>query len=116
MTRRTSKISGEKYIHFDGTRRLTPFVVGIPVNGKRKYVGAFLSLEDAVLCRDKFLDVYEEIEEFNRIAVVKRPCTENCIDKAGSPPLCVNCLFNRDGLCEHGKVTGRCVECWHKSR
>lgn len=41
---------------------------------------------------------------------------EECSQKAGSPTLCDDCLIRRDGLCEHGKVTGKCVDCYNKQR
>lgn len=44
------------------------------------------------------------------------PCTQDCVNKVGAAVLCDNCLINRDGWCEHNKVTGHCRDCYEKQR
>lgn len=55
MNKSKAGISGEKYIIFE--KSIKRYWVMVPTNriGEQKKIGRFEKLEDAILCRDKYL-------------------------------------------------------------
>lgn len=49
--------SGEKYIYFDKHRKKYCAILPTGIIGKQKTLGRFNTLEDAVICRDKYLAI-----------------------------------------------------------